>query len=200
MNLANIKWIAIIIGLCALVYFTKDYIDKTQFKKDSEANELANQRFDSLRISYIKLSDTQMMSTLKEKEQYKKLLKENNIKLSRVTSIMNSILKYRDTTVVNTDLSPILDAINLNKNYTHTFKDSTACLVTKGSIDYINGSLSLNITDRQFNNEITAFGHLERNEWKFLWFKTRLFGKWKGTATVIDKCGESKTIIIQKQK
>jgi hypothetical protein len=214
MNLSNVKWIVGLIALCATIWFVKDYIDKVQFKKDTEANQLADKRFDSLRISYIKLTDAQMMSHIKEKSEYKQLLKENNIKMSRVTSILNSVLKYRDTTIVNTDLSPILNAIGSKQSFKQPFKDSTACMVIKGVIEYkydefgplADGShvseLKHTILSKQFNGETTAIGFWEHNKWRIpiLGIKTRILGKKIITAKVVDKCGESKTIIIEKAK
>jgi len=194
-----IKYTIILALVCAGVWFIKDYIDKKEFKQDTEANALSQKRFDSLRVSYTVLTDKQMMETLKENNEYKALLKENNIKLGRVTSVMQSILKYRDTTIITTDLSEVVKAINSKKDISMPFKDSTKCLVIKGRVDFINGIGTLNITDRISNNKTTIFAYWERREWKLLGFKTRFLGKKQGTAKVIDECGESKTINIEKR-
>lgn len=200
MNYLNyVKYIALIIVTCTIVYFVKDYLDKKQFEKDTKANELYQQRFDSLRISYIKLTDEQMMNVLKSNSEYKALLKENNIKFKRVESLLKYKLEYRDTTIVNTDLSAILNAVNKKENYVKPFKDSTLCLLIKGTVEYTDGNLSLNISDRIFNDETTAIGYLERREWSFLGFKTRFLGKLQGTAKVTDKCGKSQIINLIKK-
>lgn len=202
MNIAYFKLVVVLIALGGILWFVKDYKDKTQFKEDTEFNQLANERFDSLRVAYIKLTDEQMTSHIKEKEEYKKILKENNIKLNRVNSILSSVLKYRDTTIVTTDLNPILNAISKKENITQTFIDSSKCLISKGFIKYENNNLSLVFTDRIFNNETVVFGFWERKTWKIpmLGIKTKFLGKKQITAKVVDKCGESKTVIIEKQK
>ena len=123
-----IKYVIILLTVSAAIWFYKDYIDKKQFKENTEANDLQNQKFDSLRIKTLIYTDKQMMNVLKQNEEYQALLKENNIKLNRVTSVMNHLLKYRDTTIVNMDLSPVLNAINKKENYVQPFKDSTSCL------------------------------------------------------------------------
>ncbi|MBX9806228.1 MAG: hypothetical protein K2X95_00350 [Flavobacteriaceae bacterium] len=201
MNYLNyIKYGIILILVCAGIWFVKDYLDKSEFKKDTEANELANARFDSLRVKTLIFTDKQMMAALKQNDEYKALLKENNIKLNRVTSVMNHLLKYRDTTIVNTDLSSVLAAINSKENIVIPIKDSTSCLVIKGNINYQNGVLGLNITDRIFNGNTTAIGYWERRPWSFLGIKTRFLGKKQGTVKLIDKCGESRIINIEENK
>lgn len=198
-NLNYIKYGIILILVCAGIWFYKDYIDKTEFKKNTEANDLSNSRFDSLRVKTLIFTDKQMMAALKQNDDYKALLKENNIKLDRVTSIMNHLLKYRDTTIVNTDLSAVLSAVNAKQNIVFPIKDSTSCLVIKGNINYQNGVLGLNITDRIFTGNTTAIGYWERREWKFLGIKTRFLGKKQGTVKLTDKCGESQIINIEEK-
>ena len=194
-----IKYAIILALVCAGIWFIKDYIDKKEFKQDTITNQLYQDKFDSLRVSYTVLADKQMINALKQNNEYKKLLKESNIKLGRVTSFMQSVLKYRDTTIVETDLSPVLDAINLKKNISVPFVDSTKCMTIKGNVDLIGGFMTLNITDRVFNNKTSIIAYWERREWKFLGIKTRFLGKKQGTAKVIDECGESRTINIEKK-
>ena len=201
MNYLNyLKYAVILICVGAIIWFYKDYADKVDFKKQTEANELQQQKFDSLHSAVLVYTDKQMVAVLKQNEEYKKLLQENNIKLQRVTSYMNHNLKYRDTTIVNTDLSPVLQAINTKKDYKQIFKDSTSCLLIKGNINFINGALSLNITDRIFKGNTTAVAYWQRREWSFLGFKTRFLGKKEATVKVVDKCGESQIINLEKKE
>jgi hypothetical protein len=203
MNYLNyIKWGVITIALCALIWIVKDYNDKAEFKKDTEQNAAWEAKFDSLRISYTVLTDKQMIEHIKEKKELKTLLKENGIREARVTSIMNHLLRYRDTTIVETNLSPVLDAINKKESIEQPFIDSTACLVNKGIVKYENGLLSLIFKERLFQGETTAVAYWEKNKWRIpvLGIKTRLFGKTIGTAKIIDKCGESTIINIEKSK
>ncbi len=198
MNYLNyIKYAIILILVCAVIWFTKDYFDKAEFKKTTIANELANAKYDSLNVKYLVYTKDQLATALNESKAYKEILKENNIKLSRVTSVLNHLLKYRDTTIVNTDLSAVLSAINTKQNILLPIKDSTACLVIKGNINYNNGVLGLNITDRIFTGNTTAIGYWERRQWSFLGIKTRFLGKKQATVKLTDKCGESQIINIE---
>lgn len=212
------KWTAIILGIGAIIWFAKDYQDKKEFKQNTESNERFNQKFDSLRIVYIKLTDKQMNEHLKTEGDYKELLKQNNIKMDRVTSVMKYLLKYRDTTIVKTDFSDVIQAINERTPYKQPFKDSTSCMVIKGLLEYTpnaiqssefgaqqNGSrtspLTFSITEKTFNGETKAFGYWERNLWEIAFgIKTRFLGKKIMTAKVIDKCGQSQIINIEKAK
>jgi hypothetical protein len=198
--LQYIKYGIILAAVCACIWFVKDYADKADFKKDTQSNDLQNARFDSLRIKYIKYNDGQMMDALKRDTEKSKLLEKYDISLKRVNSIMTHLLKYRDTTIVNTNLNPILSAINNKQNMLLPIRDSTACLLIKGNIQYKNGVLGLNITDRVFFDHTTAIGYWERRQWSFLGIKTRFLGKRQGTAKVIDRCGESTIIQISKSE
>jgi hypothetical protein len=215
--LTYIKSAIILIAVCASIWFYKDYIDKSAFKKDTENNQAWSDKLDSLRISYIVLTDKQMIEHLSNDKKTNAILKENNIKLAHVTSIMNHVLKYRDTTIVRTDFSDMITAINERKPYKQPFKDSTDCMVLKGFLEYQpgtievdefgglrNGShaspLSFSITERSFDNETTAVAYWQHRQWKFLGIKTRLFGKKEATAKVVDKCGKSQIINIEKAK
>lgn len=201
MNTLNyIKYGILLIVISAIIWFVKDYVDKSEFKKDTETNAAWQEKFDSLRISYTILNDKQMNAYLKDNEEMKSILKENNIKSSRVTSILNHLLKYRDTTIVETDLSKVLEAINKKTDYSQPFKDSTSCLLLKGKVKYANGGLSVEINERVFNSNTTAIAYWERKQWNFLGIKTRFLGKKEMTAKVIDKCGTSQTINIEKAK
>lgn len=198
-NIVYIKYGILLILVCAGIWFYKDYLDKKEFKENTENNQSWNDRFDSLRVSYIVFTDKQMITHINEKTELKKLLKENGIRTARVTSIMNHLLRFRDTTIVNTDLSEVVDAINTKKDIVIPFKDSTKCLLIKGDIIYSGHTLGLRISDRIFTSNTTAVAFWERREWNFLGIKTRFLGKKQGTVKLIDECGESQIINIDKK-
>jgi len=194
-----IKWIFIVILIGGGIYIYGRY----QLHKNNDLrlteNARQQERFDSLRISSIVLDEKQFNDAIRQNKNYLAVIKENGIKLNRVTSIMNHLLKYRDTTIVNTDLSEVVKAINQDKNITVPFKDSTNCLIVKGDIVYSGHNLGLRINDRIFKSKTTAIGYWERREWNLLGFKTRFLGKKQGTVKLIDECGESKIINIEKK-
>lgn len=195
-----IKYIFIVLLIGGGIYIYGRY----QLHKNNDLrlteNARQQERFDSLRISSIVLDEKQFNDIMRQNKTYAATIKENGIKLDRVTSIMNHLLKYKDTTIVQTDLSEILTAINLKKDINFPFKDSTKCLIVKGNVGFNNGFLSLNITDRVFNGNTTAVEYWERREWNFLGIKTRFLGKKQGTVKLIDECGKSQIISIGKKK
>jgi len=201
MNYLNyIKYILIILLIAGGVYLYGRY--ELHKNNDSRLTENARQqeRFDSLRISSIVLDEKQFNDAIRQNKNYVAVIKENGIKLNRMTSIMNHLLKYRDTTIVQTDLSEVVVALKEKKDISIPIKDSTKCLVIKGTVELIGGVMSLNITNRIFTGNTTAIGYLERREWSFLGIKTRFLGKKQGTVKLIDECGESKIINIEKNK
>ena len=201
MNYLNyIKYIFFVCLIVGGIYIYGRY----QLHKNNDLrlteNARQQERFDSLRISSIVLDEKQFNDIMRQNKNYAATIKENGIKLDRVTSIMNHLLKYKDTTIVQTDLSSVLNAINLKKDISFPFKDSTKCLTIKGDVQFKNNLLSLNITERTFNGNTTAVGYWERREWSFLGIKTRFLGKKQGTVKLIDECCESQIINIEKKK
>lgn len=126
-------------------------------------------------------------------------LEMEQIKLKQINSIISQVLKYRDTASRSTDLSPLIDAITKNVPAQKPWIDSTACLVVKGNVNYENGKLSVNVTERDFNNKSDVVGYWERREWKFLFWKTRFLGKKEVTAKSFSDCGDVRTVRIEKK-
>jgi hypothetical protein len=93
-------------------------------------------------------------------------------------------------------MDSIIRPIQQNQAVKLPFVDSTKCFTTKGNFTYVNGSASLNITAREFNDTIQILKYKERKPWKLLFFKTRLFGKLVSKDTVLSNCGNIKTTII----
>lgn len=198
--LSYIKLGVIIISVAAIVWFYKDWEHKSNEIERIEENNRQKEIVDSLKIAFYVYDKKQMEKYAKENANFYSILKENNIKLNRVTSVMNHLLKYRDTTIVQTDLSEVLTAVKAKKDISIPIKDSTKCLVIKGKVELIGGVMTLNITDRIFTGNTTAIGYWERREWRFLGIKTRFLGKKQITAKVIDKCGGSQIINIEKKE
>ena len=217
MTLSTIKNVSIavlsllIIGLGIWIY--REY----HFNKDkSERLEENNRQIrlsDSIKYADVKLDKDQMNLYLKDNKNLLDIIEKNDIKFKQVTSVLNYLLKYKDTTIVKTDLSPILLAINKDPSsedsFIQRFTDSTKCLVNKGFIKYTpnysndstgSGNLSLVFTDREFLGETTVVGIWERRLWKLLWFKTRFLGKKEATVKIVDKCGESKILKVDLTK
>lgn len=198
LTIGNLKIILASVLIIGAVWFYGSWKFNKSEKERYEQNEINKERFDSLRISNTVLNDKRFDEYLHINKELTSQIKENGIKLSRVQSILNTITTYRDTTIVKTDLSEVLTAINDKKPLAVPFTDSTKCLTVKGFVKYDNGILALNVTDRIFFGETTVIGFWERRQWSFLGIKTRLLGKKEMTAKVVDKCGDSQTIHVEK--
>ena len=126
-------------------------------------------------------------------------LKEQKIANRKLQQIITQELKYRDTIKNSVNLQQILAAIKNNQNIKVPVIDSTDCMIIKGFVVFENDTLSLNITDRQFKNKSDVVTYWQRNQWKLLGIKTRLFGKKKATVIIKDNCGRTETFIINKR-
>lgn len=201
LSLNNLKTYAIIAGIIIAVWFYKDY----QYQKAENTRQTENisqiRKYDSLKFA----SQTYTKKELDEYLEYTRkdlrdFLKSNKVSTKRIEQIITQKLKYTDTVTRSVNLQPILDAINSKKEIKVPIIDSTNCMIIKGYVAFKNDTLDLKITDRQFTNRSDVISYWERNQWKFLGIKTRLFGRKTATVIIKDDCGNTETFVIQKKK
>jgi hypothetical protein len=73
-------------------------------------------------------------------------------------------------------------------------------MTIKGSVNFDGNNLKVVITDREFKNKSNGVVYWERRQWNLLGFKTRFLGKKQFTSKVLDECGESKILQIEKKE
>ena len=201
LKIENLKTYIIILVAIALVWFYKDY-NYQKSENIRQSNNIASIRMqDSLRFA----SQTYSKKELDEYIEYSRkdlqeFLNDNKIRTNRIERIITQKLEYLDNETRSTDLQPILDAIKENRNIAIPVKDSTKCLVVEGWVRFENDSLKLDLDSRKFQNKTDVVSYWERNQWKFLGIKTRLFGRKKATVIIKDECGRSETFVIDKRK
>ena len=191
----------IVIAVIGVVWFYKSWEYRGEEMKRQEFNNEQIRKYDSLKFA----SQTYTKKELDEYLEYNRqdlqdFLREQRINTRKIEQIITQNLKYRDTLRRSTNLQPILDAIKNQRNLRVPVIDSTDCLIIKGYIAFEHDTLTLDITDRKFTNTSDVVSYWERNQWKLLGIKTRLFGKKKSTVIIKDKCGNTKTFVIDKKK
>lgn len=199
-KIENIKIYLIVIGLLAALSFYKDYkFQKSENKRQAENNE-SLRKMDSLGYAQQLLNKRELEEHLEFNRQDLQLfLEEERIRTRRIEKIITQSLSYRDTSRRSINLQPILEAIEQNHKIRVPVIDSTECLVISGYVAFENDTLTLDITDRKFKNKSDVVSYWERNQWKFLGIKTRLFGRKKATVIIKDDCGRSETFVIDKK-
>lgn len=197
----RIKTFLIIFLVVAAVWFFQSWQYRGEEMKRQADNMQQVRQLDSFKyasLSYKKDEIDEMLNL--QRQDLKEFLDDNRIKTKRIERIITQKLEYLDTQSREVDLNPILDAIKENKEARIAVKDSTECLIIEGWVVYKNDSLKLDITNREFKNITDVVAYWERNKWRTPFgFSTRLFGKKKATVIVKDKCGLSRTIVIDKK-
>lgn len=199
--IGNIKWLLFCVVAILVIWFYKDY--KHQIKENNRLTENAQQqrRADSIRFNTQNLTRNELNDYLEyENKELKKKLDQDRIKLSRIEQIISSKYAYSDNSENSIALDSILNAVQLLKAREQEVIDSSSCLTVKGKVVFDGKKLSLNITDRQFNNDMNGVVYWQRKQWNFLGIKTRFLGKKEFTAKVYDKCGETNLTNIQVEK
>lgn len=201
LSLNNIKSILITVAIIGVVWYYKDAEKAKADLKVQKANAEMVRKFDSLKFASVTYNDAELKEYLEyQRKDLQDFLQQNDVKLRRIQQIITQQLQYQDTVSRNVNLQPILDAINKNQNIKVPVVDSTRCMIIKGYVAFENDTLSLNITDRKFKNRSDVISYWERNQWKFLGIKTRLFGRKKATVIIKDDCGNTETFVIDKKK
>lgn len=202
--LLNIKNILIVAVIVAIVWlFTswkhlgeenvriKANYENALFEKEQQFTEFKFEKNQELQ-HYLELSDTQT-SGLKEQ------LKQTNIKLNRITQIVSTSIRSRDTIINTIDLDSLAVKIKSDKSFVIPIEDKTDCFYFKAQFVYENGTSRIEVLDRQYTDTINQVSHWERKQWRFLFIKSRLFGKKVAKVTLFNKCGDVKTITINKK-
>jgi len=199
--LQNVKLIIIIILFGTAIWFYKDYKHQKSENQRQTENISQLRQMDSMRYASQYYSKKELQEYLDyNRTDLKEFLNENNVKIKRIEKIITQSLEYRDTASQTTNLQPILDAIKEQRAMKVPIIDSTACMIIKGWVVFDKDTLSLDITDRKFTNRSDVVTYWERNQWKFLGIKTRLFGRKKATVIIKDECGRTETFTIDTKK
>lgn len=198
---SRIKTFLMVLLIIAAIWFYQSWQYRgEEMKRQSENMEQVRQldSFKYAALTYNKDEIQQMLDL--QRQDLKQFLDDNKVKTRRIERIITQKLKYLDDESREVDLNPILDAIKDSRDAKVAVKDSTECLIVEGWVVFENDSLRLDITKREFKNITDVVSYWERNRWSFLGIKTRLFGRKKATVIVKDKCGVSRTIVIDKKK
>lgn len=197
----NLKWILFAILVALLVWFYKNY----EFQKAENIRQTENIRqirmMDSLKFHVQNLSAAEIKDYLEwENKDLKNKLSRDKINVSRIESIISSKLNYKDSVNKNWDLEDIRKAILESNPLEKEIIDTSKCLTIKGKIKFDGSKLSLDISEREFKNKNDAVVYWERKQWKFLFIKSRLFGKKQFTQKIYNDCGDVTMVKIEKKK
>lgn len=206
-NFNNIKIIVLAGLIIAFVWLFKDWQYQTLENKRNTENVRQQNNLDSIHNAQYIFNQRQMDEYIQANSKLKQQLKDEKIKSSRVTSIKTHDYTYSDKNknsiaiITPTGITIKTDSIvPKNTPIVVPFTDSTACLKIKGNIKFENSRIFVEINEREFKNKTTVIGYWERRQWKFLGIKTRFLGKIQATAKVINECGHSEIITIDKKE
>lgn len=202
----NIQILIIAALSIAALYIYDDW--KFEKRENERNTENVRQNFlkDSTHNAEYTLNQRQMDDYISSNQKLKDLLEKEKIKSSRVTKIQTNDYTYSDKTK---NLIPITtppgitiktdSIITKNNPVIVPFTETIKCLTIKGNVKFENNRIFVELTEREFKNKTTVIGYWERRQWKFLGIKTRFLGKIQATAKVINECGESEIITLEKQ-
>lgn len=197
----NIRLLFIVVLIVGGVWLYKD----REFQKAENIRQTENNRsvrmYDSLRFSKQTLTTEEIKEHLTYSDpELKRKLDKVGINLNRIESLVTNRHTYSDTTRRETDITPLVNAIRNSIPKEQTWIDTTKCMETSGSVLFDGSALKVIVNKREYKNKSDAVVYWERNQWKFLGIKTRLFGKKQFTSKNFDDCGESHIMKIEKKK
>lgn len=199
--LENIKLILIIAvtGLIVWLFMSWQYQKAENIRQTENIRQI--RMMDSLKFHVQNLSAAEIKDYLEwENKDLKNKLSRDKINVSRIESIISSKLNYKDSVNKDWDLEDIRKAILESNPLEKEIIDTSKCLTIKGKIKFDGSKLSLDISEREFKNKNDAVVYWERKQWKFLFIKSRLFGKKQFTQKIYNDCGDVTMVKIEKKK
>lgn len=192
----------LVIAIILLVGFTSILIGNLKVQKQEKLRQMDNytnlRDLDSLKIAHLTFKTTQEIEDyVDSNRELSKMISEQKLKIRKLQSIIFQKQEYIDNKIRTTDISGILEDVKNNIPSKAIWKDSTECLVIGGNVTYKNDTLSVNVTERKFDNTILISQSWRRST-RNLW--TRVFGRKIGTIKATSKCGDTKTVVIDKTK
>lgn len=192
----------LIIGVVLLGITTVNlWKSKERYKADSirvshNFDELRD--LDSLKVASITLkTNRELKSFVDSNKELRKIVKSKNIKIKNLENVILQKQTYVDTTVRTKYIEKIVYGVRNDVKTVVEWEDSSECLLIKGNVVYEADSLSVNIYEREYTNNMSIIGVLERPQRNIL---TRWFGKKTAKVTVTSSCGDTETVIIDKVK
>lgn len=202
----DIKDLRYVVLIGIAIYGAMLYKDNQSLKNDNKRiaeNYKQQQRLDSVNYAQKVLDKKEIEDYLTYQNQdLKSQLRSSNIKLNRIEKIINQKFRFQDTIAKRKNISSVVSGIKKAQAITVPFYEKGKCFSVGGTINYDGkDSLKLEINKREFNNNFNYISSWERKPHRWLFgIKTRLFGKKTGKVTILNDCGTSKTIIIDKKK
>lgn len=194
--LSKIKTYGIILLSMALVSMYLLLVYQTNEKNRINDNYQSYVQEHSTNTLELSLTRKELKEYLeKNREELLDSFKKLNIKPKQIERIITNTISYRDTTGTEINLDSILNSIKQNKPVTLPFNEGNECMKISGFVSYKNDSLSLKITEKTYNDTIDIVRHWKRK--KILFFR---IGKKEYKDTILNKCGEIHTSIIERKE
>ena len=178
--------------------------DKMMFHKYESTrkgdNYTAMQNLNKEKTAHLEFRSTREIEDYVESEaELKALLDKTELKLKRANTIIYQKQKYIDNELRATDVTDMVASIKNNLYAKEEWRDSTECLVIDGNVEFKDSKLNVNVTGRDYDNSLAIVSTWDRvpNTWV-----AKVLGLGRKVPTVIasSKCGDSKTVIIERTK
>lgn len=197
----DIKDLRYVVLGAVVLYGFKLHKDNQQLKKDNQRiAENFNQqlKIDSLEVAVFKVASVnELQNILNQNKSLKGLITQKEIKAKRIQVLYQQQLKYVDSVKKKTDVSGLVANIRKDVPAVIKWRDTTKCLTISGNIAYKNDSLSVNVKQREFNNETVLIKSKGRRK-KVGWLFGLRLGPRENKFTPSAKCGDPKVKIIEK--
>lgn len=207
----NIKYILIAIGIILLTYFTTSYInlkDETKRKGDNFENILKEikESTEKKLVEYSFKNDKELKEYLENTNSHlrglDKKLDDAGIRIKQINKIVSTTIKVRDTNynkIILDSINSILDKLNRGEDLVFPFEDKTDCFQFNAKITFSDGTASVEVLNRSFNDTLTHVTSWEKKKHRWVFgIKTNWFGRKIAKVTLFNKCGYSQTIVIDK--
>lgn len=202
-SLGNLKTLGIVAGIVSVIWFYKSWQNRGDEIIRLEANyknRLAEEKshFSEYKLKKETELEQYLASTTNQLKGLQDQLDKTNIKLHQITRIVSTNVNVRDTIISVIDVDSLAQKIVLNKDFEVPILDVTDCFKFRAKFVFKDGKSSFEVLERQYNDTINYVSYWERKQWKFLFIRSRLFGKKIAKVEIFNACNNTKvkTIVI----
>lgn len=194
----------LIITVVGLIVFSVWSFNEMKFQKIEKERQEDNYKnlrdLDSVKTAFLQFrTNKEIEEYINSNNELQELLQKSQIKTRRLKGLVYQKTKFIDSVKKKLDVTGIVEKIRKDIPHVETWQTKNECSSIKGNVTYLNDSLSVNVTNQEYNNATLITEVKKRKKWKFLFIKSRLFGKKYTERKTVTTCGDTETISIRKE-
>ena len=192
-----VKIVLVIVLVSSLVHVWGMYQREKDDRVRLQENVENNIKKDSVGFLKQNLTTSEVTEKIYYTDPYlSKILKENNIEIKQLRRVITTQNEFFAKDTTKYILNEILDGVRNNKVASQKIVSSDSCYLVSANLNFDGKDITMTLDEVRFLTRSDVIAHAEKVGLRFWkWFRKK-----KITVTVVDKCGNSTTELINIEK